>query len=44
VSVAERPERPEALGVVDWFVKPLDRERFLGRLRDAVPGLFAAAG
>jgi response regulator of citrate/malate metabolism len=25
------------LGVVDWFVKPLDRDRFVQRLRAALP-------
>ncbi len=44
VSVQEGSDRPSELDILDWFVKPLDRDRFIRRLRAAVPGLFASGG
>jgi PAS domain S-box-containing protein len=41
VSALEGSGVPRQLDVLEWFVKPLDKDRFLGRLRDSCPGLFA---
>jgi PAS domain S-box-containing protein len=42
VSVLDGQDRQEDLGIVDWFVKPLDRDDLLERLHQRVPALFAA--
>jgi CheY-like chemotaxis protein len=40
VSALEGSEPPRQLDVLEWFVKPLDKDRFLRRLRHSCPGLF----
>src|SRR5262249_13753764 len=42
VSALEGGGGPRQLEVREWFVKPLDKDRFLERLRGSCPGLFAA--
>ena len=44
LSSDENRELRPALDVVDWLVKPLDREQFLERLRQHCPDLFAPDG
>jgi PAS domain S-box-containing protein len=41
ITVLEDRQAPGNLDVADWFVKPLEREQFLARLRSACPGLFS---
>src|SRR5205807_515031 len=40
VSVDEERSAAGSLDVQEYFVKPLDRDTFLGRLRELQPGLF----
>jgi PAS domain S-box-containing protein len=42
-TVLDDRQLPGNLDVVDWLVKPLDREHFLDRLRAGCPDLFAGA-
>src|SRR5690606_35842448 len=39
-SVLEDDEAPAGVKVLDWFVKPTDREHFIARLRAVCPELF----
>jgi CheY-like chemotaxis protein len=42
ISVSEDSRPGAGLAAQDFFVKPLDRDRFLGRLRELEPALFPA--
>jgi PAS domain S-box-containing protein len=42
VSALEGSGPPRQLDVLEWFVKPLDKDRFLRRLHRSCPGLFTA--
>jgi PAS domain S-box-containing protein len=42
ISVSEDRAPTAGVAAQDFFVKPLDRDRFLGRLRELEPGLFPA--
>jgi PAS domain S-box-containing protein len=42
VSALEGSGLPRQLDVLEWFVKPLDKDRFLRRLRRSCPALFGA--
>jgi PAS domain S-box-containing protein len=44
VSVVEERAAVGSLDVQEYFVKPLDRDTFLGRLRELQPGLFQEDG
>jgi PAS domain S-box-containing protein len=40
ISIQDDRQAPGNIDVADWFVKPLDRDQFLGRLRAGWPELF----
>ena len=41
VTVLEVKEELQELDIVDWFVKPFDKENMIDRLRSSLPDLFA---
>jgi CheY-like chemotaxis protein len=43
ISILEAEQRARELGIAEWLVKPLDRERLLQSLRRAVPSLLGAS-